>query len=194
MTTHYRLTLECKIHYIVKIRRLVTFYDIAMVTIYVKVTIFGTLALYDSMTYIGIPYALLITMISYINRIILTQASKLKYTVADHAPGTEKGLFNQASLVIWSGASDDTIFDDCRVNWAFRALHDSLHLKTGLGFSIAEEIYLGRLQANQYSGILADLVYSEVAEQAEYYRINGVFVPNQKTFAIDSLKSKGLLK
>jgi hypothetical protein len=128
-------------------------------------------------------------MITAFNSLILSQASKLKYRVADQAPGTELELFNgPKTLVIWSGASENTIFGDARVNWAFRALHDALHLKTGIGFSPEAEIELGRIQANQYTGLLADLVYIEVSGQAQYYLQTGRFVEDQIKFTMERLK------
>lgn len=125
---------------------------------------------------------------------ILMQASKLRYNVASEAPSNERDLFNSPSLIVWDGASDNTIWDDASVNYAFRALHDALHLNTGLGFSVDEEIAIGRIQANQYVGLLADLVYLEVAGQAEYYKQNGVFVANQKQFTLQALLEQGMIK
>jgi hypothetical protein len=107
------------------------------------------------------------------------------------APNSALDLFTGPSLVVWSGASEHTIFGDARVNWAFRALHDALHLKTGLGFSPEEEIELGRIQANQYSGLMADLVYIEVAKQAEYYLKSGLFVTDQVLFDLSELTKLG---
>ena len=114
------------------------------------------------------------------NNLILKQAPK--FTVSETAPSTERELFTSTSLVVWSGASDNTIWSDPNVNYAFRALHDALHLKTGIGFSPAEEIQLGRIQASQYSGLLSDLVYIEVAGQAEHYMRTGEFVLDQVEF------------
>ena len=124
-----------------------------------------------------------------VNNLILTTAPT--HSVADVAPNTFKALLNQPTLVIWSGESDCTIFGDARVNWAFRALHDALHLKTGIGFTPAEEIELGRIQANQYTGLMVDLVYIEVAGQAEHYLKTGRFVSNQIEFTINSLRKIG---
>lgn len=127
------------------------------------------------------------------NSLILKQAARVQYRVADLAPGVESELFSRAGseLVIWSGASENTIWNDKRVNWGFRALHDALHLKTGLGFSPAAEIELGRIQASQYSGLLADLVYIEVAGQAEYFLKTGRFVLDQVEFTLAELKKRG---
>lgn len=128
-------------------------------------------------------------MNNYINNLILNTAPR--HTVADRAPSTVGELFSQPTLVVWSGASDNTIFKDPIVNYAFRALHDQLHLKTRIGFTPAEEIELGRIQANQYTGLMADLVYVEVAKQAEYYLKNGIFVPDQVEFTKLELKKMG---
>lgn len=127
-------------------------------------------------------------MVNEFKNLILKQATKVRYTVKDLAPSTELDLFNNPSLVIWSGASNHTIWNDPAVNWAFRALHDHLHLKTSMDFTPQSEIELGRIQANQYSGLLADLVYIEVSKQAEYYLNNGVFVSNQVEFTLNQLK------
>ena len=121
-------------------------------------------------------------LIKYINYNILLRAKGLKYEVSHFAPNTFEDLINSSSLVVWSGESDNTIFQDETVNWAFRALHDALHLETRIGFTPQEEIELGRIQANQFDGILADLVYCEVAGQAEYYLKTGQFVTDQVEF------------
>lgn len=133
-------------------------------------------------------------MVTEFNNLIMRQAAKLKYRVADKAPNTASELFNGSpTLVVWSGQSESTIYGDARVNWAFRALHDALHLVTGLGFSPAEEIELGRIQASQCSSsLLADLVYIETAGQAEYYMQTGQFVQNQIEFTINQLKQRGI--
>jgi hypothetical protein len=115
-----------------------------------------------------------------------------RHEVKDIAPSTEIELFNSPSLVIWSGASEGTIWNDARVNWSFRALHDALHLKVGIGFSPLEEIELGRIQASRYSGLLADLVYCEVAGQAEHYLKTGQFVIDQVEFTLNYLKQRGI--
>lgn len=130
-------------------------------------------------------------MIDEINNLILKTAPK--HRVAQHAPNTFADLYTgpRRELVIWCGGSDNTIFADQIVNYAFRALHDKLHLATGIGFSVQEEVYLGRLQASKYEGLMADLVYCEVALQAEYYLQHGVFVPNQVDFTKTYLLKQG---
>lgn len=128
--------------------------------------------------------------IKYINHKILKDASSLKYTVANLAPDSLNTIKAQ-SLIIWSGASDNTIYNDAVVNYAFRALHDALHIKTGLDFSPDHEIEIGRIQASKYDGIMADLVYAETAGQALYYKINGIFLLDQTSFTRQYLINLG---
>lgn len=133
--------------------------------------------------------------VRFVNGLILRQAAKLTYRVADLAPSTERDLFNTSGLVIWSGASEGTIYGDASVNWGFRALHDALHLKTRMDFSVDAEIELGRIQASQYeSDLMRELVFAEVAGQAAYYKQNGVFVSDQATFTMAHLEKMGVLR
>lgn len=132
------------------------------------------------------------SIINFINNTILSQASKLKYIVKDLAPNNERDLFNEKTLVIWSGESDNTIYQDANVNQAFRALHDALHLNTRLNFSHDAEIELGRIQASQYdSQLMQDLVYCEVSLQAKYHKETGLFVQDQYNFTMNRLKGLG---
>lgn len=112
-----------------------------------------------------------------------------KHKVRDNAPNTIQGLSQAQGLIIWSGASENSIWGSKQANWAFRALHDALHLKTGMGFTVDEEIELGRIQASMYSGLLADLVFCEVSAQALHYKITGKFVENQVEFTKAFLKN-----
>ncbi len=114
-----------------------------------------------------------------------------KHLVKAVAPSTFQDLYNSPTLVVWSGASDNTIWGDNKVNYAFRALHDALHLKTGIGFSPLEEIEIGRIQASMYTGLMAELVYIETAGQAEHYLKTGQFVEDQVSFTINELKKLG---
>ena len=130
-------------------------------------------------------------MFKELNNRILTLASNIKYTVSDLAPSNERDLFNAGSLVIWSGASDNTIWEDPKVNYAFRAIHDTLHIKCGLGFSVAEEVAIGRIQAAKYDGLLADIIYIEVAKHSEHFKKYGSFPENKKAFTLNLLKQVG---
>jgi len=126
----------------------------------------------------------------YLNQTILNMAKDLNYTVKSQAPSTELDLFNSPSLVIWSGESHNTIYQDKTVNWAFRAIHDAMHLKTRLDFSPEQEIEMGRIQASKIgSDIVAKLFYIEIAGQAEHYLKTGQFVQDQVKFTLDALKN-----
>jgi len=123
------------------------------------------------------------SFIAALNENVLKQASGLRYSVADHAPNTPSGLFGRCGeLVVWSGASEQTIFDDPSVNWAFRAVHDNLHLKYGFDFTVADEMELGRMQASMMPGKLGDLIYADIVGQAEFFLKNGHFPVDQKAF------------
>ncbi len=130
-------------------------------------------------------------LIHSVNSTILRDASRLDYIVKADAPSRVQDLKSTSQLVIWGGASDHTVFRDPTVNWAFRALHDALHISSGLGFTIPEEIELGRIQASLYDGLLADLVYLEVAGQAEHFAKHGEFVVDQVAFTLNGLKTMG---
>lgn len=131
------------------------------------------------------------SFIHTVNSRIMRDASKLDYIVKADAPNRVQDLKSTRQLVVWSGASDYTVFADPTVNWAFRALHDALHIQSGLGFTIPEEIELGRIQASLYDGLLADLVYLEVSGQAEYFARHGEFVTDQVSFTLNGLRSLG---
>lgn len=121
--------------------------------------------------------------IAALNRAVLDQVKGITYTVADNAPDTASALFGHiGELVVWSGASDQTIYGSESVNWAFRAWHDSIHLDYGLGFSVGEEIEIAEIQAGMIGGRLGDILYAEVAGQAEYLLQNGEFPKDQKAF------------
>lgn len=132
--------------------------------------------------------------IQYVNYEILNQAKNLVYIVKDDAPSNEEELLNSSTLVIWSGGSEKTIYNDKTVNYAFRALHDEMHLKTGFNFSIENEIELGRLQASKYtSSLMQELVFCEIAGQAMYFQKYNKFLENQYEFTLTYLKSKGVI-
>ena len=129
--------------------------------------------------------------LNYINSILIKQASKLQYTVSDTAPSTTIELFNAPSLVIWSGASDLTIFNDAFVNYAFRAIHDSIHIDSKLPLTIDAEIELARIQASKYtSDLMRELIYTEVAGQVEYYKEHGIFPVDQAAFVNNELMKR----
>lgn len=81
------------------------------------------------------------------NCAVLHIASRLfptGYDISDNAPETYDELCAHVAstgrMLVWSGASDRTIFGDNEVNYAFRAWHDHCHLRgSGHDFSWSGE-------------------------------------------------------
>ena len=128
---------------------------------------------------------------------VLAMANKHapRYQVADIAPNTYEELVSKTEqdgfITVWSGASDNTIFGNERVNHAFRAWHDSAHLRGGYDFSLRGEILAAKRQcldlvqsylpcAARGEAIIAILI--EVIGQAAHYAKTGEFVSDQIAF------------
>ena len=116
--------------------------------------------------------------------------ARLSYLVKDMAPASFPELCASGALIVWSGASEDTIYGSAAVNHMFRAWHDSLHLKLGADFSLAGETIVGLEQARILGGGLGDIVMAEVVGQVEYLLKYGTFPVDQKQFVISYLKLK----
>ena len=89
-------------------------------------------------------YANEVNMLSYeLNSKILKLAQR--HTVKDIAPDSFASLkgASTSGLVVYSGGSDNTIYGDPRVNWAFRAWHDKLHLDLNAPFTLQGETLVG---------------------------------------------------
>lgn len=129
-----------------------------------------------------------------LNEKILDIATSLNYSVSDRAPGTYEALRAQSNglMVVWAGASDGTIYGDRRVNWAFRAWHDSLHLALNADFTLTGELLVAKEQARILGGQLGEIILAEVEGQAGYYAANGYFPEDQVTFMRDYLAGKGI--
>lgn len=122
-------------------------------------------------------------MFQGLNAAILKQVKTLKYSVADTAPSTFEDLIKAPSLIVWSGASDRTIYGDPAVNWAFRAWHDSLHLKLNAPFTLEGEKRVALEQARLVdSDAIARIILAEVVGQAEYFAKQGEFPVDQVAF------------
>jgi len=124
-----------------------------------------------------------------LNEIIKDKTRGLVYNVNEIAPDTyDKLRGNAGILTVWDGASDNTIYADPAINWAFRAWHDKVHLKYDLDFSIESELILAKLAASQFDGKIADIVYAEVGGLVEYFRDNGRFPTDQAKFVKEYAK------
>ena len=115
------------------------------------------------------------------------------HVARDTAPGTFQELAGQrvaGRLVVWSGASDLTIYGDARVNHAFRAWHDALHLSLNAPFTLEGETRVAIEQARLIgSDAWAHVVLAEVVGQAEYLAKHGSFPADQTAFILSYLKT-----
>ena len=95
-------------------------------------------------------------------------------------------------VLVWSGASESTIFADAGVNFAFRAWHDSKHITARLPFTRAGELEALAMQKADilalYDGATADsfcaLLDAEIKGQFDYCERHGAFPVNQAAFAL----------
>lgn len=114
-----------------------------------------------------------------------------KFTAMDAAPHSFETLKANATsgLVIWAGASENTIYGDASINHAFRAWHDSLHLKLNAPFTFEGEKRIALEQARLIgSDTLGLIIIGEVVGQTEYLNKYGHFPIDQLAFMRNYLK------
>ena len=117
------------------------------------------------------------------------------YEVSDDAPDTyvklRAHLDRTKQMLVWSGSSDNTIYADKQVNWAFRAWHDWCHYYGAHPFTPEAEravfamqcshlllFYNDCLQARRWIRILR----AEVIGQQEYFYKYGHYPHDQRAF------------
>ncbi len=123
------------------------------------------------------------------------------FDVGDPAPSTLTNLRAHVArtgrMLVWSGGSTDTIYDDDETNYAFRAWHDWHHWRHGYAFDLAGEtlayhgqcrdlelLYPGHDRLSAWKRIL----WCEVVGQAVYLAHHGKFPPNQRAFVEGCLR------
>lgn len=125
-----------------------------------------------------------------LNDFIMERAKEINYQARSEAPNdyeTLKAMCSVNNIIVWSGASDKTIFSDDKVNIAFRAWHDLIHLKHDFDFSLEGEIATTYEQINElpeYWELERNLLESEVIGQARYYYATGDFPKDQRKFTL----------
>lgn len=144
-----------------------------------------------TITLLGMFAALTICMMlsNELNQKILKLAPK--FQAKDIAPNSFADLKENSleSLVVWAGASDQTIYGDAKVNWAFRAWHDQLHLKLNAPFTYDGEKLVAIEQARLIdSDQLGLILIAEIVGQTEYYNKYGSFPVDQVAFINNYLK------
>lgn len=133
-----------------------------------------------------------------LNVAVLHIASRLfptGFDVGENAPDTLEALRSYVRstgrMLVWSGASESTIFGDREVNYAFRAWHDHAHLCGNHPFTPAGEAAVCEEQISDLVAScrcreteqMARLVFAEVVGQVAYQSVhNGAFPRNQRAF------------
>lgn len=116
--------------------------------------------------------------------------------VQDNAPETFEDVFKTykltCRLVIWSGASESTIWGSREANWLFRAWHDYAHILSLGEFTPEGERLAALKQMSQSGTILAKVINIEVNEQVKYFQQYNKFPENQIEFFKE--KAKDLLR
>lgn len=103
-------------------------------------------------------------------------------------------------LTVWSGACENSIYCDPRVNWHARAWHDAVHLLLNAEFDTAGETRVMRFQQQQVCRAVQRpivrkrcclLLECEIAGQLEHLERTGRFPENQREFAARWLTERG---
>lgn len=132
-----------------------------------------------------------------LQHLILTMAPR--FEAREHVPildawshPEEVPMLHDGTLLVWSGASDLTIYGDARVNYAFRAWHDRAHIAGRFGFTLAGERAACEWQIAEalrlFPRIPASvlrLIRAEVIGQAEHFAEHGTFPLDQVSFVKD---------
>lgn len=142
-----------------------------------------------------------------LNVAILHIASRLfptGFDVGANAPETFEAINEHIArtgrMLVWNGASENTIYDDAEVNYAFRAWHDWCHWFGHFDFSLGGErlaaemqkahlrsLYVGCKELTRWEAIID----AEVNGQAAYAEYWGIFPNHQRAF-VEAYLSGGI--
>lgn len=126
---------------------------------------------------------------------IASQLFPCGFDVADKAPATYADLCEHVAktgrIAVWSGASDQTMFGDPEVNYAFRAWHDWCHYRGAHTFTREGEAAVAEMQKQHVrtlygrdAELFCALIDCEVMGQREYADAHdGQFPDDQMAFA-----------
>lgn len=123
------------------------------------------------------------------------------FDVSADAPDTFEGLQAHYAatgrVLVWNGASGQTIFSTPEANYAFRAWHDFTHLKFHTNFTLTGEAQTCDAQiadmletVGRWTWILAPILQAEIVGQALYEAKHGKFPVNQRAFTVAYLQDK----
>lgn len=124
------------------------------------------------------------------------EAQKLQFEAIDGDPQLQE--LKVSGLKVWSGASLSIIYPEPSMNHLFRAHHDHIHLSSGLGFNLEEEIQvtkLGLAQLQLQSSELLSRLYwlDNVGQQLSFYQ-NGAFPQDQMSFILSSWNNPSMIR
>jgi hypothetical protein len=141
---------------------------------------------------------------THLNAAVLTMVNKLLpcgFDITEDekaAPGTLKELNAHVAktgrILVWSGASDETIFGSPDINHAFRAWHDWCHWRLQAEMNAVGEyaVYVEQCAhlntvypGHPKLGMWMDLLFVEIVEQNAFHERTGHFPANQRAF-VDS--------
>ena len=136
------------------------------------------------------------------NCMVMTMANITapSWTVSEDAPETFDELVKvskeRGQIVVWNGASDNTIFGEPEFNYAFRAWHDSAHIRANAYFTKAGEVeacqqqiedMYARYGVSAQTEKWAQMIRIEVIGQAMHFEQTGTFPEDQRAFMRDML-------
>ena len=117
------------------------------------------------------------------------------YDVSEDAPDTyvklRAHLDRTKQMLVWSGGSENTIYADREVNWAFRAWHDWCHYNGAHPFTPEGERAVFEMQCSHLLLLFNDclrtrhwikILRAEVIGQQEYFYKHGHYPPDQRVF------------
>lgn len=135
------------------------------------------------------------------------QCWPMGYDVSNVAPDTYAALrrinIATGTVLVWNGASEDTIYSCPAVNYAARAWHDWCHLRGDYDFSMDGEAATCRMQVNMLSTwceargidaferqLAANLLDADINGQGAWKRRWGTDVVRQREFDVHYIVSR----
>lgn len=140
-----------------------------------------------------------------LNRFISLKFELLPFAVK-YEPGQPYDTFGQMKdevekrgfMRVSTDFSERTIFGHPLMNWKFRAVHDSYHIKHNMSFSVEDERTLNDLCINEWLKFGLPLFETalleiEMRDQVNYLEKYGTFPEDQRIYTLQRLNTYGIL-
>ena len=88
-------------------------------------------------------------------------------------------------LPVFNGECEDTIYGSPEANYAFRYMHDVVHVQLGLEFDVADEIAAAKAQRRMLGHLTPEeerVFFIDTIGQSLWHTITGDFLENQEVF------------